>query len=72
MVAGSDAHFPEHIGMCYTIIYSEPDEQSIYDAIRSGQTAVSGKTSGLLNKNLISRMRHLVTRSGRREKRKND
>ena len=47
MVAGSDAHIPQYIGSCYTLIDAQPDEKSIYAAIKAGITEVSGEVVGL-------------------------
>lgn len=66
MVAGSDAHFPQYIGMCYTAIEAGPDEQSIYAAIRAGRTACSGKVAGISNVNLISRAKYLIKNARKR------
>lgn len=47
MIAGSDAHIPQYIGCCYTLIDAKPDEKSIYMAIKAGRTEVSGTVVGL-------------------------
>jgi len=63
MVAGSDAHFPQYIGMAYTLIdvgKLEFTEKDVYAAIRAGKTAVSGKAAGIFNVNLISRAKYLI------------
>ncbi|RLI97705.1 MAG: hypothetical protein DRO99_02650 [Candidatus Aenigmatarchaeota archaeon] len=60
MVGGSDAHFPQYIGMCYTLVGSRPYEDEIYSAIRDGRTLCSGKVSGILNKNMVSRLKYLI------------
>jgi hypothetical protein len=65
MVAGSDAHFPSYIGMAYTLIESRPDEKAIYNAIKKGKTVVSGKTAGLINRNLLSRIKYLFRNVGK-------
>jgi len=49
--AGSDAHIPEVIGLCYSEVYAESDVEDILDAIRKGNTKSFG--SGIsINKRL--------------------
>ena len=62
-VAGSDAHFPEYVGKCYTLIQvAKPtfSEQDIYNSIRAGKTICSGRTIGLINMNMFRRAKYLV------------
>lgn len=44
MVAGSDAHRCDEIGLAYTLIDSEPKIDSILEQIRRGGTSISGGT----------------------------
>ncbi|NOX71218.1 MAG: PHP domain-containing protein [Candidatus Micrarchaeota archaeon] len=47
MVAGSDAHFLYEIGAAYTMIDSDNDMKSIFDAIAAGRTKIEGKRTGM-------------------------
>jgi predicted metal-dependent phosphoesterase TrpH len=70
MVAGSDAHLPQYIGMAYTLIevkgMKKPTEKGIYHAIKSGKTACSGRVAGLSSTVLVGRMMKLVRKIRRR------
>jgi len=69
MVAGSDAHIPQYIGSCYTIIETgepKPDESSIYSAIRAGRTICSGNVVGLRGAGLRARMKKILRKMNRK------
>ncbi len=46
VIAGSDAHFMEEIGMAVTFVKSRPDKESIMKAIKSGKAHIMGWKSG--------------------------
>ena len=63
MVAGSDAHIPQYIGSCYTMIDTgkqRPTDKEIYAAIKAGKTVPSGNVVGLRGAGIRARMRKLV------------
>jgi|GEM_PF-168866 len=70
MVAGSDAHIPQYIGACYTIIEtdkSKPDETDVYSAIRAGRTVCSGNVVGLRGAGLRARMKKVLRKINRKQ-----
>ncbi|MGC8817334.1 MAG: CehA/McbA family metallohydrolase [Candidatus Hadarchaeum sp.] len=44
MVAGSDAHRCDDVGMAYTIVDCEPNPDSILEKIKEGGTSIAGRT----------------------------
>lgn len=44
MVAGSDAHFPEEVGLAYTSVDCAPKVDAVLKQIRAGGTSISGRT----------------------------
>ena len=50
VVSGSDAHFPSEIGGCFTELEIEGKltQESVFGAISSGRTSVSGAKSGVV------------------------
>jgi predicted metal-dependent phosphoesterase TrpH len=65
MIAGSDAHIPQYIGACYTLIDSAPNEKSIYAAIKAGKTQVSGNVVGLRGAAFRAKMMKMVRKMKR-------
>jgi predicted metal-dependent phosphoesterase TrpH len=62
MVAGSDAHIPQYIGSCYTLIETasdKPAENDIYLAIKRGGTVCSGDVVGLKGMDFSANFRKL-------------
>jgi len=61
IISGSDAHFPQEIGCCFTELDIEGKltEKAVFDAIISGKAAVTGRRTGL--KPHIRTMLHRLT-----------
>jgi len=47
VIAGSDAHFEEEIGKGITLVDSEPRKESVMEAIKTGETRISGNKTGV-------------------------
>jgi predicted metal-dependent phosphoesterase TrpH len=65
MIAGSDAHIPQYIGACYTLVETEsgkqePTERDIFSAIKAGKTVCSGNVVGLRGACLLVRMKRIA------------
>lgn len=50
VVSGSDAHFPDEIGGCFTEleINGKLTEKAVFEAVASGRTKISGRRSGVV------------------------
>ena len=67
MIAGSDAHIPQYIGACYTLVETKgtnqrPSEREIFSAIKAGKTVCSGNVVGLRGACLLVRIKRFVAK----------